>query len=189
MEAACPQMFHGTCYHYLPASATATKPSGPPFPVDEDETDAQDAGVLYRLHKIHEENQGVVDQAKRDLARPAPTMRNVAAAAVPNEIEESVTPWAELGIAGLAIFAPSAAAVAMRYRKKYKQFAEGVEVAADDMDEDTRETLLTELSKAQDRQTKELVDEAQTEAKMVVAARKAEKAKKDKQRVGRRGTD
>ena len=117
----------------------------------------------------------IIDKALRDAARPAPTPRDVADS-LPQEIEESVMPWAELGIAGLAIFAPGAAGLALRYRKRYKQYAEafrqtveGVEVAKDGMNPDAIEALLAELSKAQGRGTKKLVDDVQAKRGRTVA--------------------
>lgn len=127
-------------------------------------------------------NQAAIDQARRDLAREAPTPRDVALA-IPQEIEESVMPWAELGIIGLSIFAPGAAGVAMRYRKKYKQYAdaftqtvEGVDVAALEMDADARDALLQALAEAQDKAVKDRVDIAQKAVKATVDKKAAKKA-------------
>jgi hypothetical protein len=128
-----------------------------------------------RRRPIQPANIETINKALRDAARPAPTPRDVADS-LPQEIEESVMPWAELGIAGLAVFAPGAAGLALRYRKRYKDYAEaftqtveGVEVAKDGMNAKAAEALLAELSKAQGRGTKKLVDDLQAKRARTVA--------------------
>lgn len=137
-----------------------------------------------RRRPVQPANIETINEALRDAARPAPTPRDVADS-LPREIEESVMPWAELGIAGLAIFAPGAAGLAMRYRKRYKQYAEAfrqtveaVEIAKDGISADAADALLAELSKTQDRGTKKLVDDAQAKASARVAAKETKPAPK-----------
>ena len=93
-------------------------------------------------------------------------------------------PWAELGIIGLSIFAPTAGLTAMRFRKKYREFAdaftqtvEGVDVAANGMDANAREALLHALAEAQDKATKDRVDIAQKAVADVVLKKQAKAAK------------
>ena len=147
-----------------------------------------------RRKPISVHNVEAINQALRDASRPLPTARDVVRA-VPREMEESVMPWAELGIGALTIFAPGAAAVAMRYRNRYRQYAEafrqtvdGVDAAADDMDADAREALLAELSKTQDPGTKKLVDAAQAEGRARLKAKTAKKASKAGKTPKRRAT-
>lgn len=106
-----------------------------------------------------------IELAKRDAARPAPTMRDVADA-LPEEIEESVMPWVDLGIDVLGIVGFPALALGLsRVRKKsravmdaFEQTVEAIDKAK--LDDDGKAKLHTELAKSQDRATKKLVTKA-----------------------------
>ena len=103
-----------------------------------------------------------IDQAAKDVARPAPTMRDVAQA-MPTELEETVMPWLDLGILVASMFVPTAGL--LTYRKKFKTIATAFEQTVAGVDnaklpKAQKDKLYTELAKAQDAKTKVLVTEA-----------------------------
>ena len=103
-----------------------------------------------------------IDQAAKDVARPAPNARDVAQA-IPTELEESVMPWLDLGILVASMFVPTAGL--LTYRKKFQtvlgafeQTVEGIDNAK--LSKAEKAKLRTELAKAQDAKTKVLVTKA-----------------------------
>lgn len=113
----------------------------------------------------------VITQAEADARRKAATPGDIARA-LPKEIEESVLPWADLGIALVSIFAPVAGATALVYRKKFKTALDAFEQTVEGVDAaDLSKEQKTALAIAQDRKAKALVDE--TQAKQATAKKVA----------------